>query len=71
MIQLADMLVKPTEETMPKLILHIPTPIQEIAPSLPTPKIRLSMAGRTYPSFAYHIYELDQMFCLAVLFNRS
>ena len=45
MIQLADMLVKPNEETIPKLMIHLPTPVTEYPPALPTPKLKLFTSG--------------------------
>lgn len=42
MIQLAEMLVRPHEESLPKLVLHIPvTPAVDVAPATSTPKIKL------------------------------
>lgn len=49
MTQLADLLVRPAPELPPTkpLLLHIPTPTQELAPALPTPKLKLFTGSRS------------------------
>ncbi|CDZ96230.1 TATA binding protein associated factor [Phaffia rhodozyma] len=50
MIQLADMLVRPAEETMPKLVIHLqPTPAVEPTTPMLTPRIKL-FAGNAPPT---------------------
>ena len=39
-LKLADLLIRPVEETPPTVKIHIPsTPVTEVAPQLPTPKV--------------------------------
>lgn len=51
MIQLAEILVKPAEEVVPKVVVHLPppTPIFENTPALPTPKIKLFTGNSESP----------------------
>lgn len=64
MIQLAEMLVRPAEEAIPKVVLHLPpTPALEIPPALPTPKIKF-FTGNSESQFSSLFFHADSMLTL-------